>query len=112
MKRSVTAIVALLLSTAAQAGWIAQNATVKRVENTSNNVDMFAVVVEGGSGPCVSTASQTQLIFFPRANAGSEHVHDRAFAMVLSAQATQNPVSIYNYLDDSCGTAVGVSVSN
>lgn len=95
-----------IISSYACAGWIAQDATVEYVENTSGNNDVFTVLVSGGTGPCVST-----LITFPKSSATSEAIFTRAFTLLTAANVSGRKVSIYNYLDQSCTNAVGVRLA-
>ena len=93
----------------ANAGWLAQESPVVAVESTSMNLDVFTVIVKGGNGPCTSSAGDI-LITFPKSEASSPEIHNRTYAMLLSAFSTGSKVSIYNYKDDSCHKAVGVRI--
>ena len=49
------------LPTSAQAEYLVKEATVVDVENTSSNGDNFAILVQGGEGPCMD-----KYIIFPK----------------------------------------------
>lgn len=95
-----------ILSSYASAGWLAQDATVEFVENTSGNSDVFTVLVSGGTGPCISA-----LITFPKSSATSEAIYTRAFTLLTAANLSGRKVSIYNYVDQSCSNAVGIRLA-
>ena len=97
----------LVFSPLTFAGWIAQETTVVAMESVSNNQNTFTAILRGGSGPCVSTTGDI-LVYFPRNEASDAEIHNRSYSMLLSALATGQKVSIYNYKDDTCTKAVGV----
>jgi hypothetical protein len=96
-------IAGFALTAQANAGWLIQDGIVEFVENTSGNSDVFTAFVSGGSGPCNST-----LITFQKSSAANEDVYARAFTLLTAANVSGKKVSIYNYVDQSCGNAVGV----
>ncbi|ABU70935.1 DUF5992 family protein [Vibrio campbellii] len=95
----------LLFSTSALSGDIVNNGVITEVRNTGSNVDMFEIVVSNGTGPCSG-----KTIKFPRSDAVTKEVHDRAFSTALTAFASGSKVRVYNYRDDTCNHAVYISI--
>lgn len=50
MKKLV--LLAILVSSQADAEWLVKDALIKEISNTSGNVELFYIVVEGGTGIC------------------------------------------------------------
>jgi hypothetical protein len=69
-----------------------QNARIVEVSNTASNLEVFYIVVEGGSGMCAGGT-----IRFRLADAGSPGVYERAFAIALAAYLGDEKVSAFDY---------------
>jgi len=106
MRKMICLIGALLLAMSlnASAGYVLWDGEITGVTNTSGNTDDFVVLVTGGSGLC-STAGQ---ITFPRDAAGTQKLHDKAYATALMALATGLKVRVATYEPDSCIRAVHI----
>jgi Family of unknown function (DUF5992) len=105
--RHPVAVIALLLGTTAQAGYLITDATITDVYNTASNQTSFAVAVQGGSGPCSGSAN----IVFPLSAAPDADTLKRAYAAALMAFALGLHVSIHNYSSDACTGASYIRVS-
>jgi hypothetical protein len=89
--------------------YIASNAKITKVVNTASNSAAFIIVVEGGTGPCVTTTTQKN-IYFPRVSAANQDVYDRAYMSAMTALSAGNKVNIYNYADGTCNNAVAIEI--
>jgi uncharacterized 2Fe-2S/4Fe-4S cluster protein (DUF4445 family) len=96
-------------SVLAQGQYIAINAKITKVGNTSGNGASFTVVVSQGTGPCV-TAGVQKNIYFAKHMASTEKVFDRAYSTALAALVSGKKVNIYNYVDGSCDKAVAIEI--
>jgi Family of unknown function (DUF5992) len=108
--KAITRIAGILLFTLAlevNAGWLAWDAQLTAVTNTSGNTDSFVVLFTGGTGACASQGQVT----FPRDATTSQEVLRRAYATALMALATGMKVNIYNYESDSCDRAAHIWIS-
>ncbi|UAB71656.1 hypothetical protein INR79_07095 [Vibrio sp. SCSIO 43132] len=103
MKRFVLPL--LLFSTSALSGDIVTNGVITEVRNTGNNMDMFEIIVSNGTGPCSG-----KTIKFPRSDAATKEIHDRAFSMALTAFASDSKIRVHNYRDDTCDHAVYITI--
>jgi hypothetical protein len=110
-KKAITTILLTCCSSivVAQGQYIAIDGQITKVGNTSGNGESFFVVVQEGTGPCVTTNVQTN-IYFPASAAGTEKVFDRAYSTALAALASGKKVSIYNYIDGSCNSAAAIEI--
>jgi len=105
IKRLGSIVVALALvvtvvfgvATPANADYLVKGASVVHVENTSSNGDNFAILVEGGQGPCVN-----KYIIFPKSGVVNTDVYERGYEGALTALANDLKVNVYDYSGDSC----------
>ncbi|TDF34658.1 hypothetical protein EYS14_23155 [Alteromonadaceae bacterium M269] len=95
----------LIFSSSAFSGELINVGTVISVENTSQNTSQFVVWVTG-SGACNNAP-----IRFKESNSQSKESFERAFAMLLSAQATGFNVKIFGIDDNNCESANWVRVT-
>lgn len=105
MKKWMLGALLALSTSAAFAGQLVQSAKIVEVRNTAGNNDVFEVVLGGGAGPCAG-----KLVQFPRSAAGNAEIHERAFAMALTALTTDATVRIHNYVDDTCSKASYITI--
>ncbi|NJK27851.1 MAG: hypothetical protein HC925_04020 [Coleofasciculaceae cyanobacterium SM2_3_26] len=68
------------------------------MENTSSNGDNFAILVQGGQGPCVN-----KYIIFPKSAVANEDVYERGYVGALTALTNDMLVNVYDYSGASCG---------
>lgn len=96
----------LLWAANAQGGYLLTGGTLTTVTNTAGNSPQFAVIANGGSGPCVG-----QWISFPRDATPDTDNHKRAFALAILAHTTGAKVNIYNYESNACDRAVFIELT-
>lgn len=87
------------LPTSAQAEYLVKEATVVDVENTSSNGDNFAILVQGGEGPCMD-----KYIIFPKSGIKNADVYQRGYLGALTALEKNDKlkVNVYDYTGHSC----------
>lgn len=102
---------AILIGFAGQvsAGELIRDAVIKEVANTNNNGPDFALILEGGTGVCVSPTRT--VITFPESKKQSDASYAQAFSIALTALTTESTVRIHNFEDDSCDGANFISVT-
>jgi hypothetical protein len=93
------------LTSAANAGYLAVDATITRIESTTGNQQSFVLTIQGGSGPCTGTFA-----VFPVSASPDADTHKRSYAAAMMAFAMGMRVSIFNYANDSCSGASYISI--
>lgn len=91
-------LIILLIALPANAAWLVDGAKIVEISNTVNNLDVFYIITEGGTGPCANTQ-----IRFPLSHATSEKIYDRAFSMALAAYASDSRIKVYDYDESATG---------
>jgi len=105
MKAATMGLVVLCVANA-QAGYVLTGGSLTTVTNTADNAPQFAVIANGGGGPCAG-----QWITFPRDATSDAENHRRAFALALLAHTTGSKVNIYNYESDACNRAAYIELT-
>lgn len=101
--------ISLTTSLNVNAGELINGATIVEVTNTNNNGADFAVILTGGTGPCVSP-SRT-IIVFPESKKQSDESYRQAFSIALAGLANGMKVRVHNFEDNSCTGANFISLS-
>ena len=86
--------------------YLARNAIVTHVANTSSNEKNFAIQVSGGS---IGTCSGKWIVF-PESAAANSAAHQRAYSTALTALTTGLKVQIHNYTNGTCSLASYIEI--
>jgi hypothetical protein len=102
---SLSALIAPLRQ--AVVAYLAFDAKITRVANTSSNNSSFSVLVTGGTGPCTNGG----WISFPVSIAPDPDTHKRAYAAALLALTTGMSLRIHIYTNDDCHAATYIEIA-
>ena len=91
------------------AGELIRDATIIEVANTNNNGADFAIMLQGGTGPCLSPIRT--VITFPESKKQSDESYSQSFTIALTALANGMKVRVHNFEDNSCTGANFISIS-
>jgi hypothetical protein len=113
--KKLIALSLLLLSTQANAGWLASEATIDMLASSispqfnspSNSPDRFSVKVTGGS---IGICHGPWIVFEKSYFAGNPEAYQRAFSVALMAYTTGTKVKIHNLNSDSCNGATTIQI--
>lgn len=108
LSASVLLAVSLVSPLTANAGELIRDATIIEVSNTNNNSADFAVVLQGGTGSCVSPTRT--IIVFPESKKQSDESYSQSFSIALAGLANGMKVRVHNFEDDSCSGANFISL--
>ncbi len=90
----------------AQADYLVRGAKVVNVQNTSSNGENFAIVVQGGTGPCAG-----KVIIFPASGVSNKGAYDRAYNAALTALSANVNADVYDYSGSSCSNGGQLSIT-
>lgn len=79
--------------------YLVKGAIITSIANTSSNLDIFTIWIEGGEGVC------SDVITFPRSATSSNEIHKRAYAAALAAFTTGTKIWVHNYQGSDCKNA-------
>ena len=107
----ILSLTSIASTTQAQAAYIARDALIHAVGNTSYELPVFVVKVSGGTGACGNST-----ITFPEStlpdpnNPAYIRLYERAYSTALTAFAAGKRVDIYNYDGSDCDNASFIEV--
>ncbi|NQZ10438.1 MAG: hypothetical protein HRT35_25070 [Algicola sp.] len=102
-------IALMTTSLATHSAELIRDATVIEVFNTNTNGADFGIVLEGGTGRCVSPTRT--VITFPETKKQSDDSYKQSFAIALSALSTGMKVRVHNFEDNLCTGANFIAIS-
>jgi len=113
-KKTLIAIPLVLLSQSVFSAYTPLNtgATIAEIASNTGNGQNFFIKVTGGAGPCAGTSPT--LIVFPLVKAGAsgndENLHNRAFALALTAYSVGHKIEVGGYDGQDCQTASRIKI--
>jgi hypothetical protein len=109
-KTIIFGIIALSISSAANADWIVAGAKITSVGSTIGTAgNLFYITVTGGVGGCAAAPGQVRQIVFNAATS-SPDILKRSFSLANIAYLEKKKVDIHNYIGVDCNNASLITI--